>query len=174
MFNVTPDTVAQKRTIRPLYAQTQATPYGGFLDPAWDRTVDIYPGMVMTKLAGEVFTLQKTGTQQPFGLAALFVAPTLGIDEVRATGTNLFTVWTGAIDAVFEILSPAFDTTADWTLPTDGTRKMIFSTLTAHAQGPGKLTTGVAADRDTTPIAELLDVVGTTKIVIRLNVLPGN
>src|SRR5664279_1962505 len=108
MFRTTLANVTQKRTIRPLYAQTQATPWGGFLDPAWDRTTDILPGMVVTKLAGEVFTLLgakstgPTSTGKPFGLSALFVAPTLGIDEVRNSGTNNFTVWTGEGDNLFE------------------------------------------------------------------------
>ena len=41
-----------KRTIRPLYANTQATPKGMYLDPLWAYTVDIYPGMVMDKVVG--------------------------------------------------------------------------------------------------------------------------
>jgi hypothetical protein len=173
MFNTTIDNVGQKRTIRPLYAQHQATPYGGFLDAAWNRSVDIYPGMVMTKLAGENFSLYTGATgQKPFGLSALFVAPKLGIDEVRPTNTNLFTVWVGGQDAVFEILAPAFDTSATWTVPTDGSRKLLGVTLDAHTLGPGLLSptaasppTNVSGDA----IAELVDVVGTAKILVRLN-----
>lgn len=170
MFYVPITNVSQKRTIRPLYAQHQATPWGGFLDSNWNRSVDIYPGMVMTKLAGENFTLY-TGAagQKPFGLSALFVAPTLGIDEVKPTNTNLFTVWVGGADAVFEILAPAFDTTATWTVPTDGSRKLLFPTLTAHTLGAGKLSPSTGATISTDAIAELVDVVGTSKIIVRLN-----
>jgi hypothetical protein len=32
-----------KRSLRPNYANTQATPKSVFLDPAWNSAVDIYP-----------------------------------------------------------------------------------------------------------------------------------
>src|SRR6201988_765511 len=100
MIRVNVSNPSQKRTIRPIYAQHQATPYGGFLDPAWDRSFDILPGCVMSRLTAEIFTPFTTGSSgttasstpvlpsanaKPFGLADLFVAPTLGIDEVGAT-----------------------------------------------------------------------------------------
>lgn len=171
MFRTTLANVAQKRTIRPLYATTQATPWAGYLDPAWGRTVDIYPGMVMTKLANEVFTLATTTTAKGFGLSGLFVAPALGIDEVRSSGTNNFTVWTGARDAAFEILAPAFDTTADYTMPTDGTRKLLSHTTSAHPKGPGLLTPSGGSNAASNPVAELISVVGTSKIIVSLNVI---
>jgi len=163
MFRTTLANVAQKRTIRPLYATTQATPWAGYLDPAWARTVDIFPGMVMTKLANEVFTLAANAGQKGFGLAGLFVAPALGIDEVRSSGTNNFTVWTGGLDSAFEVLAPAFDTTADYTQPTDGTKKYLTHTLTAHAKGPGLLTPVGTSNASTNPVAELVSVVGTSR-----------
>jgi len=171
MFYAPITNVSQKRTLRPLYAQHQATPYGGFLDSAWNRVVDIYPGMVMSKLGGENFTLcTGTATMKPFGLSALFVAPTLGIDEVKPTNTNLFTVWVGGADAVFEILAPAFDTTASWTVPTDGSRKLLGVTTAAHTLKQGLLSPiGGVANVGTDAVAELVDVVGTTKIIVRLN-----
>ena len=49
-----------KRTIRPLYDNTQATPKSCFLDPAWDSSVDIYPGMAVMKTLG--FTGQQVLT----------------------------------------------------------------------------------------------------------------
>jgi hypothetical protein len=168
MFYTPITNVSQKRTLRPLYAQHQATPYGGFLDSAWNRSVDIYPGMVMSKLGGENFSLCN-GTTKPFGLAALFVAPTLGIDEVKPTNTNLFTVWVGGQDAVFEILAPAFDTTASWTVPTDGSRKLLYVTNTTHSLKQGLLSPTTGATVGTDAIAELIDVVGTSKIIVRLN-----
>ncbi len=175
MFKVRADTAAQQRTIRPLYAQHQATPYGGFLDPSWDRSRDIYPGMVCSRTNGENFSLYTGATgQTPFGLSALFVAPSLGIDEVRESGTNLFTVWTGGNDAVFEVLAPAFDTSATWTVPTNGSRVKLGATLAAHAQGPGKLTPilgsgNAAANVSNQAIAELITVVGTSKIIVSLD-----
>jgi len=171
MFRTTLANVGQKRTIRPLYANTQATPYAGYLDSAWDRSVDILPGMVMAKLPGEVFTLASTSAAKGFGLSALFVAPSLGIDEVALSGNTNFAVWTGGPDATFEILAPAFDTSATYTQPSDGTRKLLSFTLAAHAQGPGKLTPSGGSNAASNPVAELIDVVGTTKLIVRLNVV---
>ena len=162
MFRVPISNPAQKRTLRPIYAQSQATPYAGFLDPAWNKAFDILPGTVMCRKTKEQFVpFTGTGQQVPFGLSALFVAPTLGIDEYTNTGTNNFTVWVGDSQAVFEIIAPAFDTTADWSLPSDGGRKM----LTGNSQC--RLTpTGVNSQN---VIAELIDVIDVDKILIRLN-----
>lgn len=162
MYKVNISNPAQKRTIRPIYAHTQATPYSGFLDPAWNKSFDILPGTVMCRKEKEMFVpFTGAGNQVPFGLSALFVAPSLGIDEYTATGTNNFTVWIGDSQAVFEVLAPAFDTTANWSLPTDGSRKM----LTGNNQG--KLTpTGVNTQN---VIAELIDVIDVDKILVRLN-----
>lgn len=178
MYYVPIDQVSQKRTIRPIYAQHQATPYAGYLDPNWNRAYDIYPGMVMSLNGPEQFTLFTGASagngQKPFGLSALFVAPKLGIDEVRYTGANLFTVWVGNQDATFEILAPAFDPNGSWTIPTDGSRVMLSATMASNTSGPGLLspitgtTTGGSAV-STHPIAELLSVTGTTKIYIRMN-----
>lgn len=174
MFRVTNlDNVAQKRTIRPLYAATQATPYAGYLDDSWDRSHDILPGMVVTKLAGENFSLCSTISHKPFGLSALFVAPALGIDELASSGNNNFTVWTGGPDATFEVLAPAFDTSADYSQAGDGSRKLLSFTLAAHAQGPGKLTVSGGTNAASLVIAELIDVVGTSKLIVRL-LVTGN
>jgi hypothetical protein len=162
MFRPTLANPAQKRTLRPIYAQHQATPHAGFLNPSWAKTFDIFPGTVMVRLTDEVFT-PYTGAagQRPYGLSALFCAPTLGIDEVTSTGTNLFTVWVGGEQAYFEVLAPAFDTTATWTAPTDGSIKL----LTGNSQG--KLTP-VGANA-ANAVAELISVLDTSKILIRLN-----
>ncbi len=168
MYRVTLANVSQKRTIRPLYAQTQATPWAGYLDPSWNRLVDIWPGMVMTKLANEVVTLASNTTHKPFGLAALWVAPGAGIDEVRTAGTNNFTVWVSEGDNAFEILAPAFDTTADWSQPTDGSEKNLTWTLSAHAKGPGLLCPVGTANAATAVVGKLVSVVGTSKIIVRL------
>jgi hypothetical protein len=172
MFRTTIANPAQKRTIRPIYAQHQATPYSGFLDPNWGRSFDILPGSVMCRLTAEVFTpfTTSSGTPvlpsvnaKPFGLSALFCAPVLGIDEVTATGTNLFTVWTGGPDAVFEVLAPAFDVTANWAglNPTDGGRVL----LTANASA--QLTPVGATNANA--VAQLYDVESTDVILVSLN-----
>lgn len=153
---------AQKRTLRPIYAQHQATPHAGFLDPNWGKTFDIYPGTVMVRLQDEVFTPYTAATgSRPYGLSALFCAPVLGIDEITATGTNLFTVWIGGEQAFFEILAPAFDTTVTWVAPTNGSIQLLTST------NHGLLTpTGV---NENNAIAELISVESPSKILIRLN-----
>lgn len=151
------------RTLRPILANHQATPYPGFLDPDWMRTFDIYPGTVMVRKEKEIFTPYTAATgQKPFGLSALWCAPTFGVDEVSATGTNLFTVWVGGGQAVFEILAPAFDPDADWAGAnvTDGSQQL----LTATSEG---LLTPTGATTDNA-IAELIDVESTDKILVRL------
>ncbi len=163
MFRPPASNPALKRFIRPIYAQHQATTYGGFLDPDFDRSFDIYPGTVMCRLTKEIFTpYVGTGNQKPFGLSALFVAPILGVDEVTATSTNLFTVWVGGEQAVFEILAPGFDSEADWAAAnvTDGGVCL----LTATNEG---LLTPTGADNSNS-VAELVDVETTDKILVRL------
>jgi hypothetical protein len=162
MFYVPVSHPAQKRTLRPLYANHQATPWGGFLDPNWDKHFDILPGTVMQRVYGEVFApyTGAAGTT-PFGLSALFVAPGLQVNEVTGDGTNLFTVWVGGNQAVFEILAPAFDTNATWPTVTGPGQYM----LTANSQG--RLTP--AGVNEGNVVAELIDVPSVDKIVVRLN-----
>jgi hypothetical protein len=165
MFRPPLSNPAQKRTLRPLYANHQATPWGGFLDPDLDIDFDILPGTVMSRLYGEVFTVY-TGADNstvPFGLSALFVAPRLGVNEVSSTGTGLFTVWVGEGQAVFEVLAPAFDIEAEWpTVNQTGPGQIL---LTANNQG--RLTPEGATQDNA--IAELVDIPSPDKIVIRLN-----
>ena len=60
-----------KRTIRPLYDNTQATPKSCYLDPAWDSSVDIYPGMAAMKTLGTNVTVIN-GTGIPYGLFGIY------------------------------------------------------------------------------------------------------
>lgn len=160
MFLVPATNPALKRTLRPLYAQHQATPWGGFISPDFDRSFDILPGTVMRRVAKEVFA-PYTGEegQVPFGLSALFVAPRLGVDEVTSTSAGLFTVWVGNADSLFEVLAPAFDVTADWTIDPDG------GTILLTGNEEGKLTPAGATPENS--ICELIDVVSTEKITVR-------
>lgn len=122
----------QKRTLRALYAQTQATPYAATLHPSL-RNVDgsfraplatdtlplarsaaagllqggLLPGQVVAKSAGESVVVHNgVAGVRAFGLLANFVGGTL--DELG--DENQVGVWRGP-DAVFEILKPAFDDT---------------------------------------------------------------
>lgn len=162
MFRPPLSNPTQKRTLLPLYANYQATPWAGFLDPDLDVDFDILPGTVMQRLYGEVFApyTGESGTV-PFGLSALFVAPKLGVNEVSSSGTGLFTVWVGGDQAVFEVLAPAFDIEATWPTTTGPSRVML------TANDKGRLTPeGVTAEN---VIAELIDIPSTDKIVVRLN-----
>lgn len=157
-----------KRTFRPTYGWTQMTPKSVFLDPAFDRSVDIFPGMVMTKTLGENVTLFGMGggaadsaDDVPYGFAALYVGGD-DIDEPLEAGINAFAVWVMAPDAEAEILAPAFDTTT--VTAEDGTGAETL--LTAARSGPeiGKLTaTGATAAN---AVCRLLKVNSPTKITV--------
>lgn len=151
-----------KRTIRPLYGWTQATPKSCFLDPAWNRSVPIFPGMAMMRTSGENYTLLN-GTGVPAGLAGLYVGGD-GIDEVADQGINAFAVWTLADDAEFEILAPAFDATLTWTDPGNGTDLLVHASTTGANRG--KLVPAGAANASTAPVGRLVKVVSANKIIV--------
>lgn len=129
----------QKRTCRPLYANTQATPYAASLAstfrdtdgslklpgasddaPLANRTAAAYtskgsllPGMVAVRVKGTETISIATGNnsaEQPFGLLANFVGGDLDEGFSGDSLQNQVGVWRGP-DAVFEILAPAFDDT---------------------------------------------------------------
>jgi hypothetical protein len=160
-----------KRTIRPLYGWTQATPQSVFLDPSWDRSTPIYPGMVMTKTVGDMVTLAGAGSgaggvgtaaqNVPFGLCANYIGGD-GIDELLDVGMNVMACWVLTPDAQFEILAPAFDTTATWTDAGDGTEVLLYASATSTKYG--KLTN--AQPGSMPAVARLVKVNSATKITI--------
>jgi hypothetical protein len=156
-----------KRTIRPLYGWTQATPKSVFLDAAWDRSVPIYPGMVMMRTLGENVSLVGATTSIPYGLSALYVGGD-GIDEPLDVGMNVFAVWVLTPDAEFEVLAPAFDSTQTWTDPGDGTETLIYGAATGTGRGKLALATNgsVVTALTSQPVARLLKVNSATKITI--------
>jgi len=110
----------RRRTLRALYAQTQAYPYDATLDAAFDRTAGalsgagaisgaksaILPGLVAVKKSGEEVTLPSAAAganQRAFGLFANFVGGEM--DELG--DSDDVGIWRGA-GGVFEILAPAF------------------------------------------------------------------
>ena len=160
-----------KRTIRPLYANHQATPWGGFLDPEYDPATDgeILPGTPLSRVYGEVFA--PSPRSRIFALSALFVAPSLGVNEMTASGTNLFTGWTGGPDAVFEILAPAFDpAVAESDVGAPGNPGPPDGVWLTGAKVDNAVVLSVGGGPETG--VELIDVVSPTKIVVRLS-LPG-
>lgn len=162
-----------KRTLRPLYAWTQSTPKSCFLDPTWDRSVPIWPGMVATKTSGENVTLiggtsaATLATSLPYGLIGLYVGGD-GVDEPLDAGINTFAVWVLTPDAEFEVLAPAFDTGATWTDPGDGTEVLLYP-IVSLGGNQGKLVPAGTTGRGTlgtTAAARLIRVNSATKITI--------
>lgn len=151
-----------KRTFRPLYGWTQMTPQSVFLDPAWDRSTAIWPGMIMTKGVGENVTLISGTGQPPFGFSALYVGGD-GIDEPLDVGLNVFAVWVMAPDAQAEVLAPAFDTTLTYT-DTSGSEFLLYAGTTGANKG--KLVVSGTSGATTEPVARLLKVNSATKITI--------
>ncbi len=151
-----------KRTLRVNYGWDQTTSKDMKLDPAWDRSVDIWPGMVAMKTAGQNTTLLN-GTGVPYGLFGLFVGGD-DIDEVLESGVNSIAVWVLDTDAEFEVLDPAFDSAQTWTDPGNGTITLVHASTTGANRG--KLVPAGAANASTRPVARLLQVVSATKIII--------
>jgi hypothetical protein len=130
--------------------------------------------MVMTKLDGENVTLfggpgGVAAYHKVFGLAAMFVAPTLGIDELLPTGTSNFATWVGGTQGIFEVDAPAFATTPSWSVASDGSKVPLRVTIGAHANGVGKLTPESSGATVSVEIAAyLIKVVSTTQIIVSL------
>lgn len=154
-----------KRTIRPLYAFTQATPKACFVDPAWDSSTPIFPGMALMKTSGDNVTLLGADVV-PYGLSAFYMGGD-GIDEITEQGVNAAAVWVLGPDAEFEVLAPAFDSTVSWVEPVDGSVKLIVA-YTAGAKRGQLVPAGTASAGGNTvgtkPVARLLSVASATKI----------
>ncbi|MGW9067917.1 hypothetical protein ACWGQT_00495 [Streptomyces yangpuensis] len=151
-----------KRTLRPTYAWTQATPKSVFLDPAWDRSVKIYPGMVLMRTSGEQVSLIN-GTGVPYGLAADYVGGD-DFDPLLDVGLNATAAWVLGSDAEFEVLAPAFDDTLTWTDPGTGVEVLIHAQTTGANRG--KLVPAGTANASAQPVARLLKVNSPSKITI--------
>lgn len=155
-----------KRTFRPLYGWTQMTPKSVFLDPAWDRSVAVWPGMVFVRTLGENVSLIGAAGQAPYGFGALYVGGD-GIDEVLDAGINAFAVWVMGPDAEAEILAPAFDAGSTWTDPGDGTEKLVHAIVDGAQRGmlapAGQAGRGTLS---TAPVCRLLKVNSATKITV--------
>ena len=159
--------VGVHRTCIPLQSKYEATPWATFLDPS--ETGNIYSGMVVYRTGGDTVALFDGNTAvsgitspKPFGLAAL--DRNASIDDVTQTGVNVFTVWTGGENAVFQITAPAFDSTQSYTVSTSGTPTYLYAgTGTQKA-----VLTSTAPNAYATPVAQLIDVLGPTQIIVAL------
>lgn len=168
-----------KRTIRPLFAWTQATPKPCFLDPGWTRAIPLWPGMGYVRSGGDLVapagattaqmggkTMNAATTQTPiYGLGALYVGGD-GIDELLYAGINAFAVWVLSPDAEFEILAPAFDATQTWTDPTDGSGSTLVGVSIGATSNQGMLVPWASSGSISAPVARLLKVNSSTKITI--------
>lgn len=182
----------QKRLIRPLYAQSQATPYAavlvaalrnadGSIHPPVVETLNglaygvatftlqsgLVPGTVMVKSAGDSVqpASGSDNASSPFGLLANFVGGTL--DDLK--DNNEVGVWRGP-DAVFELLFPAFNSTglaAAYAAATPG----VPAPLYAAGNGLLAVTAGLigAAVGSKTKVAELIEY-NPSRIVVDLKV----
>ncbi len=161
MIRTTIDKAYIKRPFRPLYGWTQMTPKAQLLDPAWDRSVAIWPGMVAMKTAGDNVTLIN-GTGVPYGFFANYIGGD-SIDELLLAGVNACAVWVLAPDAEAEVLAPAFDTTATWTDPGNGTFLMACASTTGANRG--RLVPVGASNASAKPVAKVLKI-SSTKLII--------
>lgn len=166
MLRVKMSTAHLKRTLRPTYAFTQATPKSVFLDSAWDRSYPIWPGMVAMKTIGENVTLIG-GSGVPYGLIGHYIGGD-GIDEPLDTGFNGIAVWVPSPDAEFEVLSPAFDDSQAWAEVGDGTEKLVYAITAGTGRGKLALATNgaVATAISAQPVARLIKVNSPSKITI--------
>ena len=155
-----------KRTLRPLYAWTQATPKSAFLDPAWDRSIPIYPGMVLAQSAGELVSLIGA-SGVPYGLVGDYVGGD-GFDPLLDVGVNATSVWVMGSDAEFEVLAPAFDDTQAWTEPNGTTERLVYAITAGTGRGKLALATNgaVATAISAQPVARLVKVNSPSKITI--------
>lgn len=160
-----------KRTLRERYSHSATTPASFDLDPDWDKSVDIYPGMAAmlnstaaSGAASEVTLLDATG--RPFGLFGVYIAPGYGIDEQADAGVQAVPVWRLTEGAEFEVLAPAFDDQATWTFPTDGTALLVHAYTGASASARGVLCPAGATGASTKPIARAVERPSSDVLVI--------
>jgi hypothetical protein len=182
----------QKRLIRPLYAQTQATPYAAYLDPSLRNSdksfrkplaADTTGGGFPLTRSADAFTLKNglvPGTVVVKGVGDGVVVAN-GADSVDVKPFGLLANWVGGElddlgdenyvgvwrgpDSVFELLAPAFDDTglaAAYSAATAGNPVKLF------AKPDGRLGTGTIANR--VVVAELVERVSASRIVIDLKV----
>lgn len=158
-----------KRSLKPLYANTQATPKSTFLDPAWNNaTLDIYPGMALKKGTGNLVTVVSGSSDKLYGLANFYEAPVFGIKEITDQGINATSVWVLGPDAEFIVTSTvttnqgAFDTGVSWT---DGVLVTAY-TSAAGASLQGKLAPSGTANTLTQAFARVISVDSATQLTI--------
>lgn len=180
--------INKRRTLRALYAQTQATPYAATLDANFNRNqgqlgggswtaisgaqAAIYPGSVAVKQVGEQVTLAPdsfTQTARPFGLFNDFVGgilDQLGSGTGSQSQTNLVGVWRGA-GSVFEILAPAFGTISGAASEAGSAATEVYMTP-ATSTSSGLLSTVAAGPWAIARTARLISSLSSNAIIVEL------
>ena len=182
----------QKRLIRPLYAQTQATPYAAYLDPSLrntdnsfrkplstdstgggfplTRSADAYtlknglvPGTVMVKGAAEGVVVANGAASANVNPFGL-LANYVGGDLDDLGDENYVGVWRGP-DAVFELLAPAFDDTG---LASAYSSATAGNPVKLYSQADGRL--GATQPSNAVAVAWLIERVSASRIVIDLKI----
>lgn len=186
----------QKRLIRPLYAQTQATPYaavldntlrdtnGGFRKPlAADTTGGGYPltrsadafalkgglvpGTVMVKTAGEAMAVHNGANPGTAdGLKTFGLLANFVGGELDDLGDEKFIGVWRGPDAVFELLAPAFDDTG---LAAAYSASTAGVPVPLYAGADGRLGYN-ATPGNRQVVAHLIERVSSARIVIDLRV----
>jgi hypothetical protein len=157
----------QKRTIRPLYAWHSAVPYAAFLDTSAVGTTVLYPGQVAVKTTGEQMDYCRAGgaTDIPFGLFNNFIN---GDMDDLGGGTEIG-VWVGGRDAVFEVLAgPSASETPLATAVTWTTLNATRGGVRLYSDTAGRLTTTVPSSGAQFIVANLIEAVSNTKIIVQL------
>jgi len=158
-----------KRTIRPLYGWTQATPKSSFLKAssptAGTSNALVFPGFALVQTGGDEYDVPTATTDKIVGLCAQYIGGD-GINEPSDSGVNAIAVWTLGPSAEFEISAPAFDTAVT---PVVGDNVYAYATSAATGKQWGQLVTGASAPTGatTTVIAKVVKVNSATKITIR-------
>lgn len=177
---------AQKRLIRVVYGQTQATPYACYLDPslrnangtiripqASDTTPiarsanaftfegSLTPGLVLLKSTGEnvVIATGASAALQPFGLLGQWVGGSF--DNVGQV--NEVSAWRGP-DAVVELLAPAWNDTgvaSAIAAAGPGTNVLLY------AGTNGQLTV-TKAGSECIPVASIIERPSSSRLLINL------
>jgi hypothetical protein len=188
--------VMQKRLIRPLYAQTQATPYAAVLDASLRNTDGSFRAPIIgdaingqtarVASVGNAFLLQGglvPGTvmiKSKFGEAMMVASGNVNeqpfgllanfvggtLDDLQ--DNNEIGVWRGP-DAVFELLKPAWNDTG---LANAYTNAIAGGPVTLYADPSGLLAQATAlvggVVTNKVPVARLIERSNSAKIVIEL------
>jgi len=186
----------QKRTCRPVYANTQATPYSatlhatdannGFRDANGGLQVPpkkngsapstftlkggLVPGTVLARVKGSERVTVAVGAANeiPFGLLANFVGGDLDEGFAGDSLQNEVGVWRGP-DSVFEILAPAFGTvSANTGLSNSTVTAANDADVYLYAGTNGLLTT--TAGTANQAVARLIEKTGDSRILVDLMV----